>query len=49
MKKTYMKPAMQVVKIQQHSIICTSPGAKTFGDSPEEFIFDPDGLTEDDV
>ena len=26
MKKTYMKPAMQVVKIQQHGIICTSPG-----------------------
>jgi hypothetical protein len=32
MKKTYMKPAMQVVKIQQHGIICESrwdegPGA----------------------
>ena len=25
-KKTYMKPAMQVKKIQQSNIICGSPG-----------------------
>ena len=24
MKRTYMKPAMRVVKIQQHGILCTS-------------------------
>ena len=24
--KKYIKPEQQVVKIQQHSIICTSPG-----------------------
>lgn len=24
MKRTYIKPAMRVVKIQQHGIICTS-------------------------
>lgn len=26
MKKQYEKPAMRVVKIQQQSIICASPG-----------------------
>lgn len=26
MKRQYEKPAMRVVKIQQHGIICTSPG-----------------------
>ena len=26
MKKQYEKPTMRVVKTQQHSIICTSPG-----------------------
>jgi len=25
MKKTYLQPAMMVVTLQQHSIICTSP------------------------
>lgn len=25
-KRKYEKPAMQVVKLQQQSIICTSPG-----------------------
>ena len=48
MKKTYMKPAMQAVKIQQHGIICYSKGAKSFGDSPEEFNW-TDDMTEDDV
>ena len=47
MKKRYMKPAMQVVKIQQHCIICTSPGVKTFGTSPEGFTLID--LDEDDV
>ena len=49
MKKTYMKPTLQVVKLQHHGIICTSPGGKSLGDSPEGLIFDPDGLTGDDV
>lgn len=48
MKKTYMKPAMQVVKIQQHGIICTSPGVKSLGASPEGFSL-YDDLTENDV
>ena len=26
MKKTYLQPAMMVVTLQQHSIICTSKG-----------------------
>ena len=26
MKKTYLQPAMRVVRLQQHSIICTSYG-----------------------
>lgn len=47
MKKTYMKPAMQVVKIQQHSIICTSPGVMLLNNS-EGFTLSDD-LTEDDV
>ena len=29
MKKQYNKPAMRVVKIQQHHIICSSPGGQT--------------------
>ena len=29
MKKEYMKPAMRVVKTQQHHIICSSPGSQT--------------------
>ena len=49
MKKEYMKPAMQVVEIRQQHIICASHGAKSFGDSSEEFIFDPDGLGDVDV
>ena len=51
MKKQYMKPAMQVVKIQQTQIICiSSPGAKGLGGSnPENFIFDHDSLDDDDV
>lgn len=51
MKKQYMKPAMQVVKIQQTQIICISSlGAKGLGGSnPENFSFDHDGLDDDDV
>ena len=29
MKKEYMKPAMRVVKTQQHHILCSSPGSQT--------------------
>ena len=28
MKKQYNKPAMRVVKTQQHHIICSSPGGQ---------------------
>ena len=48
MKRQYIKPAMQVVKIQQHGIICTSTGAKSLN-STDGFDFDPNGLDEDDV
>ena len=46
MKKTYMKPAMQVVEIQQQGIICTSWGANSL--NSEEFTL-TDDLDEDDV
>ncbi len=29
MKKNYMKPLMEVVKLQHQGIICTSPGSVT--------------------
>ena len=29
MKKEYMIPAMRVVRIQQHHIICVSPGGQS--------------------
>lgn len=29
MKKSYMKPTLRVVKIQQHRIICTSPNKQS--------------------
>jgi len=48
MKKTYMKPAMQVVKLQQQHIICTSRGAKSLNSTDEKFIW-TDDMTEDDV
>lgn len=49
MKKEYLKPAMQVVKIQQQQIICTSsPGAQSLTGT-DGFILIDDGLNEDDV
>ena len=48
MKKEYQKPAMQVVKIQQHGMLCTSgPGANSLN-STDGFTLYND-LTEDDV
>ena len=39
-KKNYLKPMMQVVKLQQQSIICSSPGQTGVEDynwnTPEE-------------
>ena len=32
-KKTYQTPAMQVINIEQHQILCGSPGAKSLGSS----------------
>ena len=50
MKKEYLKPTMMVVKLHHHHhILVGSPGAKSFGDSAEEFIWDGDGRTGDDV
>ena len=50
MKKEYMKPTMMVVKLHHHHhILVGSPGAKSFGDSPEGFIWNENGLDEDDV
>lgn len=47
MKKTYMKPAMQAVKIQQCGVICASPGVKSINSND---VFDwTDDLDEDDV
>ena len=49
-KQEYMKPAMQVIEIrQQHHILVGSPGAKSFGNSPEGLIWDEDGLDGNDV
>ena len=33
MKREYIKPAMQAVKIQQQHIICYSQGAKSLGNN----------------
>ena len=47
MKKTYMKPAMQAVKIQQCGGICASPGVKSLSNTD---VFDTfEDLDEDDV
>jgi len=34
-KKEYMKPTMSVVKIQHHSIICTSRGIQSTNNSSD--------------
>ena len=47
MKKTYIMPAMQVLKIQQQGLICASPGVKSLI-SPDGFTL-TDKLDEDDV
>ena len=35
MKKEYMMPQMEVVKIQQTSVILAGSGDKLFGDNPQ--------------
>lgn len=47
MKKIYMKPTTQVVKIQQTSIICQSPAAKSL-QSADNFSLKEDGFIDDD-
>ena len=47
MKKTYMKPATQVVKIQQQHIICGSKGAKSLNNS-EGFDMNTSGFGDND-
>ena len=45
-KKTYMEPEMNVVKIQQQNIICASlTSVKTEGLDPEDVLTLPDGET----
>ena len=36
MKKTYLQPAMMVVTLQQHSIICTSKGVSRVSTNLDE-------------
>ena len=36
MKKTYLQPAMMVVTLQQHSIICTSNGVNRVSTNLDE-------------
>ena len=47
-KKEYQKPALQVVKIQEHGIICTSPGAKSLKND-DGLKLSEDPLDEDDL
>ena len=46
MKKEYTMPQMEVVKIQQTQMLCSSPGARSLV-SPEGFIL-TEGLDGDD-
>jgi len=46
MKKNYQKPAMQAVRIQQHGIICTSPGVSSLSNE-EGFDFPSTPLDSD--
>ena len=47
-KKTYQTPAMQVINIEQHQILCGSPGAKSLGSSGDGIGWDDDGIDGDD-
>ena len=47
-KKTYQTPAMQVINIEQHQILCGSPGAKSLGSSGDGIGWDDDGIDSDD-
>ena len=47
MKKTYMKPAIEVANMEPHDIICTSFGTKSLN-STDGFELS-DELDEDDV
>ena len=47
MKKEYMKPAMRVVLIQQHHILCGSPGGYD-GKSLGTYRGGEDTVTDDD-
>ena len=51
MKKIYMKPAMEVVMLQDQSQLLAGSGATQSlgGNNPEEFILDSDDLDDDDV
>ena len=47
-KKTYQTPAMQVINIEQHQILCGRPGAKSLGSSDDGIDWDDDGIDGDD-
>ena len=49
MKKEYMQPAMQEVKLQQSVILCGStPKATSLSVNPEGIVMDSDGLDDSD-
>ncbi len=44
-QKTYEKPAMQVVRLQQQQMLCSSPGAKMLGlPGSEDIIWSSVGI-----
>ena len=48
-QKTYEKPAMQVVRLQQQQMLCSSPGAKTLGlPGSENITWENNGIEGDD-
>ena len=51
MKKAYMKPSMRIVQLQhQCQILAGSlPASQGLRDTPEDLIWDPDDLDNDDV
>jgi hypothetical protein len=47
-QKTYEKPAMQVVRLQQQQMLCSSPGARTLGLGSENITWSSEGIEGDD-
>lgn len=47
-KKTYMEPAMQVVKIQHSQMLCSSPGSHNEVGGAGQFARQHDGWFDDE-